>query len=383
MKILELTNYSAGGCGVFARVKNESSMLKKLGHEVMILSSNFEKGTNNIMPGFDKVNGIPIKRLPANMPGYGSLKYLPGGEGFMFWDFKKAEEEVVKFKPQVIIAHAYRHPHTIFALKMGRKYNARVLLVTHAPFARERSLFNRLSVSLYDLLIGRKALKKFNKVIAITHWEMPYLEKLGLDKEKVVYIPNGVNEEFFSKSTASGSNKILYTGRIAPIKFLETLIQAIPLFDNSRILIELYGPAEKEYLKYLSGLARELGVANRIKISNRTYNYRDQIKEMDSADLFVLPSKTEGMPQVLVEAMARGKIVIASDNLGDRDLINEGENGFLFRVGDYKALSEKINIVLTMKEKDKMQIKKRAISFAKNFSWSRLSSKLNKLITDN
>ena len=49
LKILELCPYSAGGCGVWQRVKQESLELKKLGHDIKIFSSNFEKGTDKII----------------------------------------------------------------------------------------------------------------------------------------------------------------------------------------------------------------------------------------------------------------------------------------------------------------------------------------------
>ncbi|MEK6848555.1 MAG: hypothetical protein AABX65_02900 [Nanoarchaeota archaeon] len=63
MKILELTNYSAGICGVFQRVKQEAELLSKK-HEVMIFSSNATKGSKEIAKPEDLLNGIKIKRFP-------------------------------------------------------------------------------------------------------------------------------------------------------------------------------------------------------------------------------------------------------------------------------------------------------------------------------
>ena len=80
MKILELTNFSAGGCGVFARVKNEADILSKLGHEVTIFSSDFEKGTWKNMSKEDKIGKINIRRFKGTRLG---------GESFINWNFKK------------------------------------------------------------------------------------------------------------------------------------------------------------------------------------------------------------------------------------------------------------------------------------------------------
>ena len=91
MKILELCNYSAGICGVWNRVKEESERLSKLGHEVKIFSSNLEKGTNKIVSEDDIIGDVLIRRFSARRLG---------GESFMLWNF---EEEALKFKPDVII----------------------------------------------------------------------------------------------------------------------------------------------------------------------------------------------------------------------------------------------------------------------------------------
>ena len=61
MKILELTNYTSGICGVFQRVKQESLELSKKGHEVMIFSSNAIKGSEEIASTEDKTENVKIK----------------------------------------------------------------------------------------------------------------------------------------------------------------------------------------------------------------------------------------------------------------------------------------------------------------------------------
>jgi glycosyltransferase involved in cell wall biosynthesis len=125
-------------------------------------------------------------------------------------------------------------------------------------------------------------------------------------------------------------------GRISPIKNIETLLKAIPLLKDSKIKVELVGPAEAEYLQELKSLIDKLNVKDRVIFSEAIYNTSDKISKIDSAAIFVLPSKSEAMPQSLIEAMVRGKVVIGSDNLGDKDLIEDGKNGYLFKIGDAK-----------------------------------------------
>ena len=369
MKVLELTNYSAGGCGVWARAKQESLLLSERGHEVKVFSSNFTKGSNDLASSTDRIGNVTITRFPA-------IKL--GGESFIKWDFEK---EALAFKPDIIIAHAYRHMHTHKAIKIAKKINARVFLVTHAPFdrAESRNFISNVAVRLYDSLIGPRILKKFNRIIAITHWEMPYLEELQVPKNKIVYIPNGISEDFLIPAKKYKINSILFMGRIAPIKNLETVIKALPSIDNQNILFRIIGPAETPYLQELKREVEKLGLSKRVITTDKIYNKLEEIKELDEYKYFILPSITEGMPQVLIEALSRGKIVIASNNKGNADIIKEGKNGFLFKTSDFKALAELITCLDSLPSQKWSKISENARITASKFNWAHLIKKIESL----
>ncbi|MFH1802102.1 MAG: glycosyltransferase family 4 protein [archaeon] len=359
LKILELTNFSAGACGVWQRVKQESEMLARKGHTVQVFSSNFVKGTRDVASAEEKIGLVGVKRFPA--------KRL-GGESFMKWDFKP---EAIKLCPDVIIAHSYRHTHTTTALAIKKRIGCKVFLVTHAPFGNEsRGFLGKLSTRLYDFFIGQKKLKEFDKVVTITKWEEQVLHKLGVKKEKIEYIPNGIPREFFTQKRSKEEHKVLFLGRIAPIKDLETLIRAINLLKD--VKLEIVGPAENECLKKLKKIAGQ-----RIVFSRPVYNLKGKIRKVDSAKVFVLPSIRESMPQSLIEAMAREKVVIASKNLGTQELIQNGKNGFLFKTGDEKQLAEKISFSL---KEDLNSVKIQARKSVEKFSWEKIVTKLEKLI---
>jgi len=379
LKILELCPFSAGICGVWQRVRQESIELIKKGYSVKIFSSNLEKGTDKIVSSRDKLNNeIDIYRFPA-------IKL--GGESFMSWFKKEAEKEALEYMPDIIIAHNYRHLHTTKALRVARKLKkmgrkCRVFLVSHAPFERNetRTLMQRIIVWLYDKFIGRATINNFDKIIMISKWELPYLKGLNVDESKIVYIPNGIPEEFFlQKKYKKEENKILFLGRISPIKNLEVLIKAVSIKKDKSIAIEIVGPAEKEYLDKIKELVEKLNLKDRIVFSPPIYDLKDKIKKIDSAKIFVLPSKIEGMPQGLIEAMARGKIVIGSDCMAIKELIKENENGYLFKSDDYLDLAEKIDFVLKNKIKNR-EIKRNAMNFVKQFRWNYLINELERLI---
>jgi glycosyltransferase involved in cell wall biosynthesis len=376
LKILEICPYSAGGCGVWARVKQEANELVKKGYRVKVFSSYFEKGTDKIMPKLETLNGFEIRRFPARKLG---------GESFMKWDFTK---EALEYSPDIIIAHNYRHFHTTKALnvaemlrKKGKK--VKIFLVTHAPFVEgniTRSRFATLIVNFYDRFVGPKTLNRFDKILTISHWEVPYLIKAGAKKEKIVYIPNGIPKEFFKiKKSAKEENKILFFSRISPKKKVETLVAAIPFIKNKEIKVEIVGPKEEEYFKKIKSMIGKLKVSERIKISEPIYDINEKIKKIDSSKVFVLPSRVEGMPQALIEAMSRGKIVIGSDSIAIRDLIQDGKNGYLFEFDNPKSLAEKIDVALENTKMNK-EIRKNARVYVNQFSWDNVIKKIESLL---
>jgi glycosyltransferase involved in cell wall biosynthesis len=364
MKILELTNFSAGICGVWQRVKQESELLSK-NHEVQIMSSNWVNGSEEKAKSSDKIGKIKISRFPATKLG---------GEGFLYWNFEKY---ALDFEPDIIIAHSYRIPHTTKALKVAKKLSkkkkVKIFLVTHAPFVEgniTRSLPAKISVIIYDKIIGPRTINKFDKVIAISKWELPYLKDLGCKKEKIVYIPNGIPEEFFTQKKSKQEEKILFLGRIAPIKNLEVLVKAMKCIKNKKVKLEIVGPAEKEYLSHIKKLIKSQGLENTIEFIGPIYDIKEKIKKIDSSKIFVLPSKREAMPQTLIEAMSRGKVVIASKNPGTLDLIKDGENGLLFDKDSPQELAEKIDSLSGNQIEKKLQTNAKKSS--EKFKWSKI-----------
>ena len=296
MKILELTIFSEGACGVWARAREESVRLSKKGHEVLVLSSNAVKGKEEIAPSKDRIEKVKIMRFPF---------IRLGGESFMFWNFEK---KALEFSPEVIICHNYRHLHTTQALRVAKKLKRRgkdckVFLVTHAPFVEgniTRSFIEKLAVKFYDFFVGPFTLNKFTKILAISKWEIPYLINIGAKKNKIIYIPNGIPEQFFTQSKSRAEHKILFLGRISKKKKLETLIKAMLQIKDKKIKLEIVGPKEAGYSDYILSLVRKLNLSDRVKFLDGIYNIKEKIKKIDSAKLFVLPSRLDGMPQALI-----------------------------------------------------------------------------------
>jgi len=330
MRILQICLYSEGACGVWQRVKQDSIELIKRGYEVSVFSSNLVKGSSANAVSNVVIDDINIFRFKPK---------FKLGENYMFFNFK---ERFFSLKPNVVIVHVYRHPHTHYALKLvdelRKEKNVKIFIVTHAPFVDDklRSLFFGFGVKAYDLLFS-KTLNKFDKVFTIATWEKDILLKFGVNPKKVVYLPNNVPSQFFKvKSKKYQGKKVLFLGRVAPVKDVDVLIKAFSLIEGDFVL-KIVGPKEEAYWNEISGFSD-----SRIEVLDAVYDLNDKIKLMNECDVFVLPSKREGMPLSLIEAMSLGKLVISSANEGARDLIDDGKNGFVFPIGNVDALKKRL-----------------------------------------
>jgi glycosyltransferase involved in cell wall biosynthesis len=371
IKVLEICEFSSGACGVWTRVKQESIELKKRGYEVFVFSSNQIKGTNKTDKEYEEIEGVKIYRFP--------IKFQVG-ENALFWDFEKKALEI---NPDIIMAQVYRHPHTNQALKVARKLrkkgnDCKIFLVTHAPFVSPelRGFKLTLLTKVYDFLYARN-MNKFDKVITITSWELPYLYDLGLKKEKIVYIPNGIPSPFFKiKINSFKSKKVIFLGRIAPVKNLETLFKAFEIVKkkNKTAELEIIGPIEQGH-EHIKNFETE-----RVKFLPPIYDLNKKISKLNESDIFVLPSVREAMPQALIEAMSLGKIAISSTTEGGKEIVKDNETGFLFKIGDEKELAEKILFCLDKKNKNLIErIRKNSKKKTLEFQWDVLISKIEDL----
>ena len=137
---------------------------------------------------------------------------------------------------------------------------------------------------------------------------------------------------------------IIYVAEMNGNKNQKMLIDALTLTDNTRLIIAGADNYNGIYKKY----AEEKNVEDQVDF----LGHREDIDELlKMSDVCAASSIREGLPVNIMEAMACGLPVVASDNRGHRALIKDGEDGFLVPVNDYEAMAEKINLLKDDKEK--------------------------------
>jgi glycosyltransferase involved in cell wall biosynthesis len=190
----------------------------------------------------------------------------------------------------------------------------------------------------YKRVIGRYLARSTDRIIANSEAVRQYLlGRGGLAADKVVTIYNGVNfDRFRSRCDASVRRRelgiaddVVLAGclaRVEPAKDHGTLLQAMALI-SSRVpqlhLVLIGGGSEEDRMKRM---AHELGIGPRVHfVGFRT----DAAEWLQSVDLSVLSSVKEGLSNTVLESMAAGKPVVATDVGGNAEVIVDGETGFL------------------------------------------------------
>lgn len=138
--------------------------------------------------------------------------------------------------------------------------------------------------------------------------------------------------------------RIGYIGRLSEEKGVRFLINSIPalkkVIPNVKVIIAGTGPLEDELKK----LAKRKGIEDSVSFTGQVANAFEVLKDLD---LFVLPSRSEGCPIVVLEAMAMGLPVVATNAGGTPELLVDGETGLLISYGDTQALVDSISKILT------------------------------------
>ncbi|MCK4400870.1 glycosyltransferase family 4 protein, partial [bacterium] len=208
------------------------------------------------------------------------------------------------------------------------------------------------------------------------------------DKFEVIY--NGVDLDFWQKNIPSqkvivekkiklglleNDKVIAAIGRLHPQKGHEYLLRAarkiITRMKNLKILIVGDGPMRDS----LESLSERLGIKENVVFTGK----RNDIKDiLYLSDISVISSIREGFSNVVLESMACGKPVVATDVGGNKEIIINGENGFIVSSGDEDALADRI-LTLAGNEELTKKMGLATKETVKNFSLSRMAYKTEKL----
>lgn len=203
--------------------------------------------------------------------------------------------------------------------------------------------------------------------------------------QKIEVIYNGIDTEEFkplirslaSKTKAKLLFRIICVSRLTERKGINYLIDAFKILSEKHKNISLDVVGEGDAKNALEEQAENLGVSSKINFAGRIeHNNLPEIYQ--SADIFVLPSLNEGMSNTILEAVASGLPVVATDTGGTKELVKNGINGLIVKMKDAGDLAEKIEKLITDENlRQKMALESRDLTL--KFSWKSIAEEYLKL----
>ncbi|MDP1652039.1 MAG: glycosyltransferase, exosortase A system-associated [Rhodocyclaceae bacterium] len=309
----------------------------------------------------EEIDGWHFYRTPksetVSLPGWNEIRE-------MAINTERIAAVVEEVKPDIL------HPHSpvlnaLPAIRVGRRLGIPVVYEMRASWedaavdhgsTREGSLRYRLSRALETY-----ALRRADQITTICEGLRQDIVGRGIPSDKVVVIPNAVDVESFSAGRPpdevlrselglEGATVLGFIGSFYAYEGLDLLIEALkailPRHPAARILLVGGGSHEPR----LRQLATELGVLDKIVFAGRVPNAQVQ-RYYDLIDVLAYPRRSIRLTELVtplkpLEAMAQGRIFVASNVGGHRELIRDGETGYLFPPDDPAALAQTLETVL-------------------------------------
>lgn len=190
--------------------------------------------------------------------------------------------------------------------------------------------------------VCRFSLASANHVIAVSDTLRDDLIRFGVRADNVTTIHNGVDQTAFqARDEDSGGRMIVWAGRMTEEKGVEYLIRAMrkitTVFRDAVLRLVGDGPLRQD----LEELATQLRLSGSVSFVGEK-SHSEMVSVYAGCDLVVLPSLSEGLPMVLLEAMAAGKPVVASRVGGIPEVISEGRTGYLVSPGSPDEIADRV-----------------------------------------
>lgn len=208
------------------------------------------------------------------------------------------------------------------------------------------------SKNLFHWIHWKLAEGTFNKFdcIVVKSKYMKELIKNRINGPDIKVIPNGIDLKEWNikeKIELKGEFNIAFWGILHPLKGVDKLIKAFSLCNN--INTHLYIVGDGSFKKNYEELVNSLGLKKKVTFTGYLNHEKLSILA-NSVDFCVFPSLYEPFGNMILEAMACGKPVIALKNGGPEDIITNGKEGYLVNTRDPKEISQKIDILLQSNE---------------------------------
>jgi len=271
-------------------------------------------------------------------------RFLHGWE--YFYSIRSAvSREINSFRPDVILAY-FAYPYGFAAVQLGRMFNLPVVISCRGSdinYMSKPRLQGRMIIS---------SLRASRRVLVMSDEMRARVLSLGVDSARVEIVSNGVDAERFKPMaraqarTALGIERdarvIVCVSRLSHEKGIDVLVDAMKQMHDATRLYVIGDGAERAAL---AARVQAAGLEGRVSLA-LTRPHEEIPRWLAAADVVALPSRTEGMPNAVLEALACGRPVVATAVGGTRELIANPALGTLVPPDDAGALAHALSAAL-------------------------------------
>ena len=210
-------------------------------------------------------------------------------------------------------------------------------------------IWNDGVVQRLEKALWKRCFKKADKVIFQTAEQREFFSS-KIEKKGVV-IPNPMSEQYRDNPKEAYSDSVkrfVAAGRITSQKNYPAMIEAFSKVsaNHPEVTLSIYGAGDDAYLRKIQGIIDKFNLSDKVKLMGRT---TDILSVLKSADAFLMTSDFEGMPNALAEAMVMGLPCLSTNcRTGPKDMISDGENGYLVEVSDIDSIADGIEKLASM-----------------------------------
>jgi len=364
-----------GGGGELV-IKEIGRRLTEMGHEIFLLTSSELPYSSNILSS----DGVQTYYIPS------FLKFLYGNEKLRFLIsrysfYLLSPPSITKFAKEldVDLLHDYASPIPSLATLIGHQLEIPTVLTIHEVLLRK-------AFKLYDpitalgKLLGDYSLKALSPdhIITVSEFTRSKLLRLGISKEKISVIANGVDFQTFHPSDnfeKMDDPCVVSVSRLVPQKRVSHIVMAAKKVVEEIPSANFYIIGRGKLENRLRSIVTQMGLNKNVHILG-FLSQNDVVRHLQQADVFASASIQEGFGLAAAEAMACGTPVISYNVPALNEIIDDGENGALVENGNIQKLSQAIITFL----KDKKLAKKCGMAAARKvkekYDWNKTIDQL-------
>lgn len=326
-----------------------SRLARDYGYDIIVLTFNHEGNSRAVS---EKVGGMTVHRLGCWVPEHFVTIPKPT------WGNLRLIIRVMRLHYNLVYTRTRYSPSTLIGAcaAFAKKVPLLHTEVATTPLKSGRRLYDRIGW-IMDNTLGRY-IARVAVCVSVSKAAESMTQKLGAEHTVVIY--NGIDKGLFFppvERTVGRKPVVLFVGRLVWLKGIDVLNVLADRLDGT---VDI----------------RAVGEGNGYRHPQITYtgelSHAEVSEEMRKADIFLLPSRMEGLPRVVQEAMACGLPVVTTDVGGTRELVQHLESGYLCPVND-RMVDVMENWVRTLVEMPSQReaMGTAGIERAKQFSWDR------------